>query len=203
MVIAGAGGLGIEIMGFLILDGYNKPICFYDDNKNRASILYNKFPVYHKSDELITFFNKNGYNFITGIGNPRIREKLTKKIIGYGGKLTNAVSLRAAVFPYTDIPPGVIIQPGAALSHGIELSEGDAIHINCTIGHNTKLGKYVNIGPNVSVIGPVEICDYAYIGAHSTIMPGIKIGKQAIIPAGSYVNRNVADYETFGENNEN
>lgn len=197
MVIAGAGGLGIEILGILILDGYTNPVCFFDENRSNDSLLYEKYPVYSRPEDLQEFFRKSGTEFITGIGNPRVREKMTNKMIQYGGKPGKVVSKRATVFPITDIPEGVIIQPGAALSHGIELNTGVAIHINATIGHKTKFGKYVNIGPNVSVIGPVEINDYAYIGAHATIMPGIKIGKQALIPAGSYVNRNVADYETF------
>jgi maltose O-acetyltransferase len=42
---------------------------------------------------------------------------------------------------------------------------------------------------------PVEIGDYVFIGPRALIMPGIKIGKGAIVAAGAIVTKNVADYQ--------
>ena len=69
-----------------------------------------------------------------------------------------------------------------------------------------SIGDYVDIGPRVTVVsgthqidmqGPraagdgfgldVEIGDGSWIGAASTILPGVKIGRKAVIGAGSVV----------------
>ena len=72
-----------------------------------------------------------------------------------------------------------------------------------TIGDNVALGQSVMIltnshelGPSESragsVIGlPVSIGDGAWVGARTTVLPGVTIGPGAIVAAGSVVNRHV------------
>jgi len=72
-----------------------------------------------------------------------------------------------------------------------------------TIGNNVDLGQSVMIltnshelGPSESragsVIGlPVSIGDGVWVGARTTVLPGITIGPGAIVAAGSVVNRHV------------
>ena len=47
---------------------------------------------------------------------------------------------------------------------------------------------------------PVKICKGAWIGANATILPGITVGKYAIVGAGSVVTRDVYDYEVVAGN---
>jgi acetyltransferase-like isoleucine patch superfamily enzyme len=49
-------------------------------------------------------------------------------------------------------------------------------------------------------IAPVSIGAYSFIGTHSVILPGVKIGKGCIIGAGSVVTKNVNDYEIVAGN---
>ncbi len=42
---------------------------------------------------------------------------------------------------------------------------------------------------------PVRICKGAWIGAGAQIMPGVRIGKYAVIGAGSIVTKDVGDYQ--------
>ena len=72
-----------------------------------------------------------------------------------------------------------------------------------TIGDNVALGQSVMIltnshelGPSESragsVVGlPVSIGDGVWIGARTTVLPGVTIGPGAIVAAGSVVNRDV------------
>ena len=95
-------------------------------------------------------------------------------------------------------------------------------HFNCLDGHSkVYIGEGVQITSYVSIAthsshnsirilgskyeqyfmkspsllkGDVEIGSYSYIGPHSVVMPGVKIGKGCIISAYSYVNKDVPDF---------
>ena len=197
MLIAGTGGLGKEILGILIDNNYLDEILFFDEDTDAPDFLYNKFKVIKDLKSVEAYFDKGDKQFITGIGSPRIREKMTLKLEKCGGRMCSVISKRASVFPMNVQYPGVIIQPGVGISHNVTIGKGAAIHINSTIGHSTIIGKYVNIGPNVSVIGPVEIGDYSYISTHATVLPNIKIGNNVIVTAGSLVDRDLEDFLSF------
>lgn len=79
-----------------------------------------------------------------------------------------------------------------------------------TIGKGTQITNYVSILTHSShdslrldpknhqhyglVSGSVEIGEFCYIGAHSVIMPGSKLGKGCIVSAYSYVSGEFPDY---------
>ncbi|MFH0867659.1 MAG: hypothetical protein V1904_15825 [Bacteroidota bacterium] len=197
MLIIGTGGLGKEILGILIEDNFPDEIAFYDENPDGPEKLFDTYKVLISVNSLKKYFSKGDKRFITGIGHPRLREKLTLKIESFGGILTSVISKRTSIFHYNEEYSGVIIQPGVGISHNVSIGTGSAIHINSTIGHSTILGKYVNIGPNVSVIGPVEIGDYSYISAQSVVKPNIRIGKNAVVSVGKIVENDLADFETL------
>lgn len=71
-----------------------------------------------------------------------------------------------------------------------------------TIGDNVTLSTRVTIlshdASTYKIIGytrlkRVTICDNVFIGANSIILPGVKIGKNSIIGAGSVVTKDVPD----------
>ena len=49
-----------------------------------------------------------------------------------------------------------------------------------------------------AINAPVEICDYVFIGPRVTIMPGVKLGKGAIIAGGAVVTKDVSEFTVVG-----
>ena len=89
------------------------------------------------------------------------------------------------------------------------------------VPYDLKVGKDVMMGPFVVIIGdshqfsdrnipmrlqgikqypPVQIADDVWIGARVMILPGLKIGKGAIIGAGAVVTKDVPPYAIFAGN---
>lgn len=52
--------------------------------------------------------------------------------------------------------------------------------------------------PDFDVFGKIEIKDNAYIGSASHIMPGVTIGRNSMIAAGSIITKSVPDNELWG-----
>lgn len=98
---------------------------------------------------------------------------------------------------------------------GIEIGEGTIIGQNVFLDGREKLriGKFVDIASDVmiynsehdidsedfhAVSAPVEIGDYCFIGPRVIILPGVKIGKGAIVAAGAVVTKDVVDFTIVG-----
>ena len=117
----------------------------------------------------------------------------------------------------------VNVEKGANFYTGWEIEIGDnsSLGIECMIPFDLKIGQDVMMGPYVVVVGenhnydrldlpmtlqgtrtydPVRIEDDVWIGARAIILPGIKIGKGAIIGAGSVVTKDVPPYAICGGN---
>ena len=72
-----------------------------------------------------------------------------------------------------------------------------------TIGSNVNLGSHVSIytlqhdidSPDFTEVGaPVVIHDYAYIGSHGIVLPGVTIGRGGVVGAGSVVTKDVEPF---------
>ena len=99
--------------------------------------------------------------------------------------------------------------------------EGLTIGDHCIIGNDAffdardgiTIGENVNIAAEVRIYtrehdiddpyfaecgGPVVIDDYVYIGARVTILPGVRIGKGAVVATGAVVTKDVEPYMLVG-----
>ena len=110
----------------------------------------------------------------------------------------------------TKIGKDCIIGHHVVFEGATTVGDHTAIHSQCHITSYTKIGSYVFMGPmtvttndpvmgyerkNIEVEpkGPI-IMDGARIGAGCVIMPGITIGREAMIGAGSLVTKDIPDY---------
>lgn len=99
-----------------------------------------------------------------------------------------------------------IVQHKEKFKLGYKTDIGAFTYINAkagvTIEDNVQVGSHCSIY-SVSTIddkaGPVLLKQNCKIGSHSVVMPGVTIGKNAVIGAMSFVNSNIPDNSTvFG-----
>ncbi|AMM32407.1 Acetyltransferase [Sinomonas atrocyanea] len=106
------------------------------------------------------------------------------------------------------LPPRVTIYPPFYTDHGLrlELAERVFINQNCTFLDyaGIRLAERVMVGPRVTFItnghpvdpaerrlwltgAPIDVAENVWIGAGATILPGVSIGRDAVIAAGAVV----------------
>lgn len=111
-----------------------------------------------------------------------------------------------------NVPVELTCAPGAVLVVGEEtfLNYGTSIGATGEI----RLGKRVNVGPYVMIIdtqfhdaydrakvppaAPVLIEDDVFLGAKCSVMPGVRIGRGAIVGTGSVVTKDVEPFTVVG-----
>ncbi|MFE3145542.1 DapH/DapD/GlmU-related protein [Streptomyces sp. NPDC059218] len=106
------------------------------------------------------------------------------------------------------LPPRVTIYPPFYTDHGfnLDLAERVFINQNCTFLDyaGIRLGERVMIGPKATFItmghpvdpgerrlyltgAPIDVAENVWIGAGATVLPGVTIGRDAVIAAGAVV----------------
>lgn len=115
----------------------------------------------------------------------------------------------------------VNIYPGAQFSSSVELGNNSDIGHKCRLNGKVIIGNNVIMGPEVVVftsnhitdrtdiaikyqgstsIDPVVIGDDCWIGSRAIILPGVKIGKGAVVGAGAVVTKDIPDFAIVGGN---
>lgn len=106
------------------------------------------------------------------------------------------------------LPERVTIYPPFFTDHGLKLDLAERVFINqgCTFLDyaGIRLGKRVMIGPKATFItgghpvdpeerrlyltgAPIDVAENVWIGAGATILPGVSIGRDAVVAAGAVV----------------
>jgi acetyltransferase-like isoleucine patch superfamily enzyme len=110
------------------------------------------------------------------------------------------------------LPAGCTIYPPFYTDHGLHLDLAERVFINqgCTFLDyaGIRLGERVMVGPKATFItsghpvdpadrklyltgAPIDVADNVWIGAGATILPGVSIGRDAVVAAGAIVAEDV------------
>ena len=137
-------------------------------------------------------------------------------VIDAGNKIGNKFQTgnKANIREKNLIGDNVSIGTLSVIEHHVKIEDNVRIHTQVFIPEYSILKKNSWVGPNVvftnapypqspnvkkEIKGPI-ILENAIIGANSTILPGISIGKGALIGAGSVVTKDVADGDVVAGN---
>jgi len=107
--------------------------------------------------------------------------------------------------------------PGAMRRNGLRIGDRCRINRNCCLDSRGSLtiGNDVSVSPDVTILtashhcndasfalthGPVVIEDHAWIGTRALILPGVRVGRGAVVGAGAVVTKDVAPLTVVGGN---
>jgi len=130
-------------------------------------------------------------NIIIAIGNNQIRKEKSKILQKFIKKYIIGIHSSAIVSSTSKIGEGTIIMPGVIMNADSIIKNHCILNTNSIIEHDCIVNNYVHIAPGVVLTGGVEIGELTFVGANSTILPGVKIGGNCKIGAGSVVRKNV------------
>ena len=119
-----------------------------------------------------------------------LQREIFKDKIGEGSRV---------ISPLTAVRPNqVTIGKNVVVMNGCLMMSAGSITIddNVQIAANVQLisNNHDPYERNVITCKPVHICKGAWVGAGSTILPGITVGKHAIVGAASVVTKDVPNY---------
>jgi acetyltransferase-like isoleucine patch superfamily enzyme len=147
--------------------------------------------------------------------NPRIHptsDVSPKAEIGEGSSIWHEAQVREGAH----LGRNCIVGKGAYIDFGVHIGDNVKIQNRVSIYHGVTIEDGVFVGPHVCLtndrlpravnpdgspksaddwtVSPILVRKGAAIGAHSVVLPGITIGRWAMIGSGSVVTRDVPDY---------
>lgn len=194
MLIIGAKGFAKEVLEVLHQLNQTENVAFYDDvNEDIGETVFG-FPILKNETQVKDFFKKYGKRFTIGIGNPKYRYLMSKKMESLGGELVSTISPYSHIGHFGNIiQDGCSIMTGSVLTNDIKIMKGTLVNLNCTIGHDSLIEEFVELCPGVHVSGNCKIGKFTFVGTNATILPNVIVGENAIIGAGALINKDVPD----------
>jgi UDP-2-acetamido-3-amino-2,3-dideoxy-glucuronate N-acetyltransferase len=138
--------------------------------------------------------------------------------IGPGTSIWNQAQVRERA----RIGPGCVIGKNVYVDFDVVIGANVKIQNNVSVYHGVSVEDGVFIGPHVCFtndrvprainpdgtlkrdddweVTPIRVRRGAAIGANSTVLPGVTVGRWAMVGAGSVVTRDVGDYEVVAGN---
>lgn len=195
MLIIGAKGFAKEVLEILHQNGESPIVAFYDDvSLDIGTHLYGQFPILKNKEEVANYFKNIDIRFTIGIGNSKLRFKLSNEFIHLGGKLTSTISKNAEIGSFNiNIAEGCNILAGVKVSNDVSIGRGTIVYYNSIITHDVVIGDFVEISPNVTLLGKCTIGNESHMGAGSIVLPNVNIGSNVTVGAGAVVTKDLED----------
>ena len=194
IAIFGASGFSHEVADICIASGYKNIILI---DKQAGLNINSKFKVLGES--YVESLSADGYQFIVGIGDNRIRKNIFYKYgnLPYTNVIHPTASFGVGQREFIEKRVGNIVAAGVRFTNGTKVGNFGIYNLNSTIGHDCVIEDYVNICPGVNISGNITILKESFIGTNACIINGksmtcrITVGEDATVAAGAVVIRDV------------
>lgn len=199
IVIYGGGGFAREVAWLVQSCNVQakktyEVVCFIDDDDEKQGMFLNNFPVFNLKEAYANFPEAL---IISGIGSPKIREKVMVKAENMGFRAATIIHPTVQYSTeWNNIKEGSVICAGNILTVNITLGKHVQINLDCTIGHDAILDDFTTLAPGVHVSGWVHFGKRIYVGTGANIINGteeapIVIADDVTIGAGACVTKSI------------
>lgn len=201
IVIVGAGGHGRGILEILHAAAEARGLScsvrgFLDDAPGtRTSVA--GLPILGSVERASELRTEN--RFVIGIGDPRVRAAVARKLDGLSASYATAVHPSAILYREVSTGDGTVIGAGVVVAAATRLGPHSVINLNATVGHDCVLSAFATVAPGANLGGNVHMKEGAFVGLNGTVLPGRTLGAWSTLGAGSVLLEDLGDGTTaFG-----
>jgi sugar O-acyltransferase (sialic acid O-acetyltransferase NeuD family) len=195
--IVGAGGNGKEIADTIV--AINEATLtfrlagFIDDNKSIIGKMINGTKVVETIDDFVVSYSKTSREkpmAIISVADPQTKAKLVQKLDGFV-TWTNIIHPNTHIAPNVTLGIGILIQSFVHIASNTTVGSHVMINNHSSLGHDVTLCEYSSVMVNSILSGHVKVKRFGYLASSVTILPGITIGENSLIGAGTIVTKDI------------
>ena len=124
------------------------------------------------------------HDMIVCMGDPAKKAALVERFPGPWGV---AIDPSTVISALSTVGDGSVVFQGSVIQANTRIGRHVIINTAASVDHDCDVGDFVHIGPHATLCGLVRVERGAFIGAAVTILPGLTVGENAIVGAGSVV----------------
>jgi acetyltransferase EpsM len=126
-------------------------------------------------------------DFILGIGDNKIREKVYNLIIKRNKKVISLINTSASISSFATIGDSVFINRNVSINALASIGNNVILNTGCIIEHECEVNENVHVAPGAVLAGNVRVGPGTFIGANAIVKQGVAIGENVIVGAGTIV----------------
>ncbi|KOQ66419.1 hypothetical protein J5H37_14200 [Stenotrophomonas maltophilia] len=193
VVIAGAGGFGMEVFDYLSADarGGGPTISgFIDDGAD------NPIPAQLGSTHLGAIGDYRPVEreaVVVAVGSVKGRRLILSRLWEMGVYAPPFVSANTVISPNAQFGDGVLVCPFSVINRNAVLGRGAAVNVHCSVGHGAHVGEFSILSPYAALNGDASIGDDCFLGTRATIYPRTRLGVGCIVDSHTGVRASAGD----------
>lgn len=187
LVIIGASGHGKVIADIAIHLGYDN-IIFLDDNPDLKMV--GDFTVVGNCSK-INYYIDREYDFVVGIGNAYIRERILTELSAKKCKIVSLKHPMSNMAFNVKVGLGTIVMPGATINEGTVIGKGCIVNTKATIAGNAIIEDFAHVSVGAMIGRNTKIGDKTWIGIGAKVLDNVNICSECMIGAGAKVDKDI------------
>ena len=193
LVIIGASGHGKVIADIALLVGYDQ-VDFLDDNPSVK--LVGEYKVLGASS-MAAELAEVGCDFVVGIGNAKIREKIQRAIEAAGCNVVTLIHPSAVVAYDAHIGRGTVVMANAVINPSTVIGDGCIINTCASVDHDNSIGNFSHISVGAHTAGTVSLGERCWIGIGAVVSNNLSVCSDCMIGAGAVVVKDIMEAGTY------
>ena len=186
----GRHGLEVEELARVINSKENRweNIIFIDDASNKIDN-----EKIFSFEDIICKYSSKDIEFMVGLGEPVIREKIYNKVKDKG------YSFAILVHPSASVAESAVLEEGTMVSYNAFVSIKAHLHTNtliqpmASVHHECKVGRNSVVSTSAVMGGNSSLGYNSFIGLGASVKQGISVGNGSVVGMGTVVIKNVSD----------
>jgi len=197
VVVYGAGGQARVLLELMERAGICPIAGIIDDNPDFAGTKIDGIAVLGSAEHLPSLIRVHRiHRAVIAVGNNVHRKKLADHARALGLRLPVLIHPHAYVSPTAKLGDGSVVMAGAIVSAHVTMGELGIVNTRASVDHDCLIGDCVHIAPGVTLAGGVTVGNGVLIGVGASVMPGLCIGDDSVVGAGTVVIRDVPSSTT-------
>lgn len=192
IVIIGAGGHGRIVADALVQsqrhDRFVRPVGFLDDDPSQHGRNHLELPVIGGLDKLARVPHDA---VVVAIGDNETRRRVALALEAKGETLASVRHPTSVIAPDAVIGAGSMISAGVVVTTGVRVGRGCILNTRCVVDHDCSIGDWAHLGPGSVLGGDVVVGALALVGLGACVIPGRRVGDEALVGAGAVVTDDV------------
>ena len=190
--IYGYGGHGLEVEELArvinLKENRWEKIIFIDDAKDKIDN-----EKIFSFEDIISKYSPKDIEFMTGLGEPVIREKLYNKVKEKDYCFAILVHPSASVAESAVLEEGTMVAHNAFVSIKVHLFTNTLVQPMACVHHECSVGRNSVVSTSAVMGGNSSLGYNSFIGLGASVKQGISVGNGSVVGMGAIVIKNVSD----------